>query len=325
MKLAIALIVCVLIALTCLYLYIRSVPVEKVAISDLDPSDAGKLVRVEGYVKDIHRYSAGHVLLNLTDLKGYVDAYLPSSVVGGVDAKAYVPGAFVSVAGEVTVYNGGLEIMVKSPSDLQLLSPAGGREIPVKTIVSVPEVLEGMKLTTHGEILSIKESTGNLTIRATDPQNLSIEILIIVDKTINETIIYRDVIDVYGEFTYGYEFRTGWRIVVHLPGHGVSRNGVPNASTSVKLGDVLSNPQAYANKSVHVEGLLVMNSQTVRGSGFKLNDELMSITCFIYWYEWKRTDVVEHDLVRLTGTLQYYPPQGAWRLVTDAQSDLVKL
>jgi len=150
-------------------------------------------------------------------------------------------------------------------------------------------------------------------------------VLIIVDKQINETIIYRDVVDVYGEFAYGYEFREGWRIVVELPQHGISRFGVPNASTPVKLGDVLGEPQKYANTSVHIKGLLVMKAQDVLGTGFKLIDERMSISCFIYWYQWKRTDIAEHDIVRFNGTVQYYAPQGAWRVASDSSNDLVKI
>ena len=317
--------VCVLVGLSGLYIYVRTTSAVDMQVSDVDASDSGRLVRVEGYAKDVHRYADGHVLLTLTDLKVELGSFLPSNVVPGVDARAFVRGAYVSVAGEVKVFNGMVELTVKAGSDVRLITPAGGKDVPIATVLSVPERFEGMRVSVSGEIVSIKKSTGNLTILATDPQNVSNEIMIVVDKQINETIVYRDTIDVYGEFTYGYEVKEGWRIVVDLPEHGISRGALSNATAPVELGDVLSHPSTYANKSVHIKGLLVEKAQTVSGTGFKLLDEKMSLTCFIYWYEWKRTDVAEHDTVRFSGTVQYYVPQGVWRIASDAPDDLVRL
>jgi len=115
-------------------------------ISSIKPSDAGKLVRVEGFTKDLKRYSGGSIAINLTDLKGCIDAFLSSSVAEGVDPGAFVPGAYISVAGKVTVYRDKLELMVQSSADIGIIARAGGKDIPVKTIVSVPEALEGMRL-----------------------------------------------------------------------------------------------------------------------------------------------------------------------------------
>jgi len=313
-----------IIGLISLYFYIQTIPIEEVSISEISPSHAGKVIRTRGYVKDVHRLSGGNILLNLTDMKKGIDVFIPAKVVSVMDVNASVPGAYLSVTGEVTIYNNKIEIMLEKPSDITVVSPPGGTDFPLKTIVTIPEQMEGMRLTTHGSVSFIKETTGNLTVKCIEPNNTSLEILIIVKKSINETIIYRDVVDVYGEFTFGYEFQSGWRIVVYKPEHGISKHPIPNASTPVTLGEVLIHPEKFSNMSIHLKGLLVVRAQTLLGSGFRLTDDSVSITCFIYWYPW-RSDIRENDMVRFTGILQYYPPSAAWRIVSESPEDIVRL
>lgn len=295
------------------------------ALHDIAASDAGSLVRVEGFLKHVRRLSTGSLTLTLTDLVGEVDVFIRSGIVADLDPGSLVPGAYLSVQGEVAVYRGDLEIDVISPEHVRLIVPAGMQDIPVETLVSVPESFRGMRVSTRGEISFIREARGNLTILATDPSDPKSEILILVEKGINGTIIYRDIIDVYGEFTYGYTIRAGWRVVVNGPGHDVSRNDLSSAPPPVTLGDLLSDPERYANTSVHLAGLLVLRAQDVSGTGFRLVDGEASISGFIFWYRWTRSDIIEGDIVRFTGVVGYHPARGEWRLTSDAPSDLTRV
>jgi len=93
-------------------------------IGELTGEDVGQAVMVRGTVTEVDPFSAG-VKFTLEDTTGEITVLLWQEVCDGLSAEARPEvGAEVQVEGEVSQYQGELEVIPYLPDDLQVLTPA---------------------------------------------------------------------------------------------------------------------------------------------------------------------------------------------------------
>jgi DNA/RNA endonuclease YhcR with UshA esterase domain len=118
---------------------------QKSAVGDLSESSAGKWVRVAGTIERVAPFSAG-VKLTLSDNTGQVTVLFWQNVwdaltAGPVLQSDILPGATMSVQGELSLYRGDLEIAPELPLDVRLLQPPSPPPTPPPPTVPPPAAL----------------------------------------------------------------------------------------------------------------------------------------------------------------------------------------
>lgn len=151
-----------------LYAYAASIGPRRVSIGGLGPGDVGSLVQVGGHVQDRWATSSGDTNIVLVDysdgasIRVFVDDVVMNQVSG---ASRIVPGAEVSVTGEVQTYKGVLEIAVRSASGIELLKDASENIVHVELLSKNPTYFDGMTVKVQGRIYDVQAfRTSNSTM-----------------------------------------------------------------------------------------------------------------------------------------------------------------
>ncbi|MFQ6107733.1 MAG: hypothetical protein ACE5QF_09170 [Thermoplasmata archaeon] len=137
-----------------LFIYSMSLGPEHRDIGEIGPEDAGSLIAVEGIVGKAWKNSRGDLNLILIDGQHYIRVYVPEEK--SSHERVLLPGAVVSVKGEVQLYAGELEIFVSSPSSIRILKESEGDTIPLSILAEMPEVFSGETVRIEGTVRNIR-------------------------------------------------------------------------------------------------------------------------------------------------------------------------
>ncbi len=121
---------------------------EEVAVGELSPADAGRVVVLRGVLGPAEPFSKG-VKYPLDDGTGTITLLLWDNVVQEAPSELG-PGAEVRVAGQVQEYRGMLEVIPRRGSDLEVL---GFRSLPTPTLTPIGSITaddQGRVLTVEG-------------------------------------------------------------------------------------------------------------------------------------------------------------------------------
>jgi DNA/RNA endonuclease YhcR with UshA esterase domain len=143
-------------------------------LGELRPDDAGRIVAVRGVLRSLQTFSAG-VKGTLDDETGVVTLLLWQDLYDALPGRErLVPGAVLEVQGKVAQYQGNLEIIPQSPSDLVI---AGLVALPMekRTIDQITAVDVGQRLEISGRVVdaipfskglryTLDDGTGTLTL-----------------------------------------------------------------------------------------------------------------------------------------------------------------
>ena len=143
-------------------------------LGDLGPDDAGRVVAVQGVLRSLQTFSAG-VKGTLDDDTGAVTLLLWQDLYDALpDPSRLAPGAVIEVQGEVTLYQGALEIVPQTPVDLVVTGlvalPTDQRAIDQVTAGDV-----GQRIEVSGRVMEVvpfsrgiryalNDGTGTLTL-----------------------------------------------------------------------------------------------------------------------------------------------------------------
>jgi hypothetical protein len=207
-------------------LFVYSLTLEPVEmdIKDLSEEDAGSLVSVKGMVATAWRTTGGDLNLILTDGSDCIRVYVPERSV--LEDHSFLPGALVSVRGEVQIYEGELEIYVSSSTDIRVEEESSSESIPPGVLAEMPDVFAGEMLRVHGSVQNIRVLRGaesQVIGTSFDLTSDGYEISCIVfgwDWEANRMGIGENVLTVF-EATWDYYSReASWQLVSDSPSFG---------------------------------------------------------------------------------------------------------
>ena len=149
-----------LILLSGMYYYVGRIEPRHMYPGSISTGDEGVLVRVEGAVSNpkVTDHSAHFHLVDTDDgamVKVFCD-FGPREDV----RENLVPGALVEVVGEVTVYDGRPEVMVKDDNELWIRGGPDRNEIDLRIIVRYPDAFDNMTVSTMGEVSGVSFDWG---------------------------------------------------------------------------------------------------------------------------------------------------------------------
>jgi DNA/RNA endonuclease YhcR with UshA esterase domain len=107
-----------------LYFYSCSVQPILVQIGDIEAGDIGSVVKTRGHIMEQYQTGGGDVMIELADLDdgASIIVYIPGNVFSEFDEKeALISGAEIEAVGEVQEYQGEMELMIDSTSDLVII------------------------------------------------------------------------------------------------------------------------------------------------------------------------------------------------------------
>ena len=143
-------------------------------IGELTAADTGQLAIVRGTVADLDPFSAG-VKLTLEDATGAITVLLWQSVYEGM-GEGFKPGvgAEIQVQGEVSQYQGQLEVIPEQARDVQVLTPAVSSPAPTP-IGTLTAADVGRRVTLRGTLgppdpfsagikFALEDGTGTITL-----------------------------------------------------------------------------------------------------------------------------------------------------------------
>ncbi|HEX54807.1 MAG: hypothetical protein DRO94_01740 [Candidatus Altiarchaeales archaeon] len=93
----------------------------------IDTNSIGRNVRICGNISNIHRFDKGSLLITVNDGSGEIDVYVPYSIAKIIDNKIF-SSREIDVIGEVNIYNGRLEIVVRNLNSIRLKNDNTGLE-----------------------------------------------------------------------------------------------------------------------------------------------------------------------------------------------------
>ncbi len=128
-------------------------PVDR-GIGEIGAEDVGSLVSVKGMVATTWRTSRGDLNIILTDGEDYIRVYVPEK--RAPQDQRLIPGAVVSVKGEVQIYAGELEIYVTSSASIEIVKESTSDSIPPGVLAEMPDVFAGEVLRVHGSVRNIR-------------------------------------------------------------------------------------------------------------------------------------------------------------------------
>jgi len=141
-----------------LYAYAASIGPRRASIGELGPGDIGSLVQVSGHVKERWATSSGDTNMVLVDYSdgASMRVFVDDAVMGQVsEGSRIIPGAEVSVTGEVQTYKGALEIAVRAASGIELLKEASENVVGIELLTRNPVYFDGMTVRVQGRIYDI--------------------------------------------------------------------------------------------------------------------------------------------------------------------------
>ncbi len=138
---------------TALYAYALSQGPRDLSIDQIDPQDAGGMVRTQGLVASPRGLTNGGLTFGLVapDSGETIRVYIPGEVFAPMPQRSgVVPGALVEITGEVQEFRGYLEIVVEEGRALRVLQPPGETRLPLGYLAAHPDAFEGMFVVIEG-------------------------------------------------------------------------------------------------------------------------------------------------------------------------------
>ncbi len=140
-----------------LFAYSATLEPLSLEIGEIGQQHAGTIVSSRGTVTQARSVAGGAVSLTLCDFdtsssigvfySSDKDEPLPNGI---------VPGAFVSVKGEVRLYQESPELYVTKAGDIALISMANGTEYGLDTVMESIQMFDGLNITTAGSIADLE-------------------------------------------------------------------------------------------------------------------------------------------------------------------------
>jgi DNA/RNA endonuclease YhcR with UshA esterase domain len=140
-----------------LYVYAIQFGPSEVPIGEIDGSMMGQVVTTSGIVSEVR--SGQSLTIELLDVEApssilvYVPGELHQSLTLMPDIR---PGAELRVKGEVGEYNGDLEILVRSASDIAIISSSEKVDVSLETLAKSPELFRDLNVSIEGIVVSIE-------------------------------------------------------------------------------------------------------------------------------------------------------------------------
>jgi DNA/RNA endonuclease YhcR with UshA esterase domain len=141
-----------------LYFYSCSVQPILIQIGDVDVGDVGSVVKTRGHIMELYQTSTGDVMIEMADLDdgASITVYVPESVFSEFGEKeAFVSGAEIEATGEVQEYQGEMELIVNSATDLVIVQYPNETDLTIEMLAENPEFFLNRDVTVPGQIQSI--------------------------------------------------------------------------------------------------------------------------------------------------------------------------
>jgi DNA/RNA endonuclease YhcR with UshA esterase domain len=302
-----------------LYAYATTIQAREVAIGDVGGDDVGSLVRVRGLLKDVSTTSGGSLRMVVMDPETYstVGVFIPRDVVDGMEGlEEFVPGASLTVVGEVQEYRGRVELYVSSPRDVRVVAPAASGIMELDVLAENPETFAGMTVRVQGRLLDPEVIVDWKRYEVTDDTGS-------LWAYVTASGMEGEPVDVFGVLQRN-EGRDRWELKVAGPADGVfsSPASVPAGYAVATVEQLLGDPGAYAGGGVAVLAANVTRGERI-GTRFVLLDEgvedTYSVEGFIFgWdYDADRRGLQAGDLVSFVGVFDYYAEGARWQIQSD--------
>jgi hypothetical protein len=120
----------------------------------------GQVVTTSGIVNEVR--SGQSLTITLLDIEApsSILVYVPGEALESLTfMPAIRPGAELRVKGEVGEYNGDLEILVRSASDITLISRSDDIDIALETLAKNPELFRDLNVSIEGIVVSVEGFT----------------------------------------------------------------------------------------------------------------------------------------------------------------------
>jgi DNA/RNA endonuclease YhcR with UshA esterase domain len=142
-----------------LYFYAMSIGPSDVSIAEIGEDDVGLIVSTQGIVKDVKMNRA--LIITMIDVEdsASIMVYVPLDAFEPLQFKSdLLPGAELGVMGEVSEFNGDLEIVVRTHRDLTLISKPSEVHIQMDILAKNPDLFRDMNLSVEGIVASIGQT-----------------------------------------------------------------------------------------------------------------------------------------------------------------------
>lgn len=141
-----------------LYFYSCSVQPILIQIGDVDVGDVGSVVKTRGHIMELYQTSTGDVMIELADLDdgASITVYIPEKVFSEFGEKgALISGAEIEAVGEVQEYQGEMELVVDSPSNLVIIQYPNETDLTIEMLAGNPELFLDRDVMVPGQIQNI--------------------------------------------------------------------------------------------------------------------------------------------------------------------------
>jgi DNA/RNA endonuclease YhcR with UshA esterase domain len=141
-----------------LYFYSCSVQPILVQIGDIEAGDIGSVVKTRGHIMEQYQTGGGDVMIELADLDdgASIIVYIPGNVFSEFDEKeALISGAEIEAVGEVQEYQGEMELMIDSTSDLVIIQYPNETDLTIEMLAGNPELFLNRDVMVSGQIQNI--------------------------------------------------------------------------------------------------------------------------------------------------------------------------
>jgi DNA/RNA endonuclease YhcR with UshA esterase domain len=141
-----------------LYFYSCSVQPILVQIGDVGAGDVGSVVKTRGHIMELYQTSAGDVMLEMVNLDdgASITVYIPENVFSEFGEKgALISGAEIEAVGEVQEYQGEMELVIDSATDLVIIQYPNEADLTIEMLAGNPELFLNRDVTVPGQIQNI--------------------------------------------------------------------------------------------------------------------------------------------------------------------------
>lgn len=198
-----------------LYVYAIQLGPADVPIGEIDGNMMGQVVTTGGIVNEVR--SGQSLTITLLDIEAPsgILVYVPGEV---LESLAFMPdirpGAELRVKGEVGEYNGELEILVRSASDITLVSKPKEVDIALETLAQNPELFRDLNVSVEGVVVSVESfvsggKPGTTILLKDGKYEIS---CIVYASDLTQTVVPGTEMAFEGKFEY-HEEQLGWFLV----------------------------------------------------------------------------------------------------------------
>lgn len=160
-RLLIAVTVLALTGVLGLFAYSATLEPLSLDIGEIGQQHAGDVITTQGTVTQARPVAGGAVSITLCDFSTSSSiGVFYSSDSGEPLPNGIAPGAFVSLKGEVRLYQESPELYVTKAGDITLISLANGTEYGLDTVMESIQMFDGLNITTAGRIADLEAISG---------------------------------------------------------------------------------------------------------------------------------------------------------------------